>query len=649
MTKIILIKNKIANLSFKKKVLTLLVLFFLSIPLISEAFIVGEIFALFKAKLAGLSEFVSPIMGFLVFLFVYLIVSGLALSLSISFLEFASDPANLTIIESEAVQLGWQFTSALANIAIVLGLIVIGIATILNKENWGAKKTLPKLIIAALLVNFSLLLVGAIVDISQILMNTFYRAEIFEEMTQYLWTTWDLVFGELTGYLISLAYSYIMPFFSPYAQFNVLATIFITGAFLPNIVQALVGATMSLAVASFFFIYGLLFVARIFILQILAIFAPLAFVAWALPTTEKYFDKWINVLVQWSFLGVILFFFILLGTVIVAPLQPEQAGTVASFAPSWLEIPSILYYYLFLAVYLAITAFVAKKWMPAGGEAIINGVKTAANRFQEEAQPITKPAMRRMKGAAAERTTQENIERMEKQLQDQTGLEYGANKAKVQFMKWGRRASTATGARPESVLKKVQKEGEDIWFGDAPEKEIKEILKRDETPDYRKDQAIQKLKDMDSDFSGVENQLVQRFNKLDKKLQKEIKKAIPNIHVKLADNVEEGIDNMIEEVEKMKPSETRDLKLDKMESTHAKRIAETLVQDGSVVKSWGDGASRHQKQVLIDHLDEADDDTLDTFSEHVSEDPEKWSGMAIPQTEGQEEDSSSSDASSWIK
>ncbi len=633
MTKLILLKNKIANLSFKKKALALSVLFFLSVPLISEAFIVGEVFALFKAKLAGLSEFTGPVMAFVVFLVAYLIISGLALSLSTSFLEFASDPANVTIIESEAVQLGWQFTSALANTAIVLGLIVIGIATILDKEDWAAKKTLPKLIIAALLVNFSLLLVGAVVDISQILMNTFYRAEIFEEMTQHLWTTWDIIWTQLAVFLGGAALQLIIPFLSPFTQFGILYSIFISGAFLPNIVEALIAATMSLAVASFFFIYGLLFVARIFMLQILAIFSPLAFVAWALPTTKKYFDKWIRVLVEWAFLGIILFFFILLGTTIVAPLQPDRTGIIATFAPNWLEIQSILYYYLFLAVYLAITAFIAKKWMPTGGQAIVDGVTTAAKGFKEKAKPIAGPTWKRMRGAAAKRTTKDNIQEMENRLEDQSGFEYGTNKAKIQLAKWARQGSTAMGDRPEKVLEEVKGEGEDIWFKGASEDEIKEMANSAKTPGYRKDQALEKLQDMGSDFSGVEDQLVERWNNLSEKLKKEIKKAIPTIHLKLADNVEEGIDNMIEEVEKMKPSETRDIQLDKMEPAHAKRIAETLVQDGSVVKSWGDGASRHQKQFLADQLEDSDREIRAKFTDHMSKDPEKWSGIYVPPEE----------------
>jgi hypothetical protein len=63
---------------------------------------------------------------------------------------------NISYIKSTAVQYGWPSIRDLANMLIVLGFVVIGIAFTLRLEGYGSKKALINLIIVALLVNFSL-------------------------------------------------------------------------------------------------------------------------------------------------------------------------------------------------------------------------------------------------------------------------------------------------------------------------------------------------------------------------------------------------------------------------------------------------------------------------------------------------------------
>lgn len=642
------VKSKIKSLTKKKYLFPCLIVLLL-IPLISEAFIVGEVFALFEAKLSGLSELVGPVVAFLVFLVVYLLTAGLALSASTSFLEFASDPSKVNIMGSEAVQVGWQFTSSLANIAIILGLVVIGIATILGKEQLEAKKTLPRLIIAALLVNFSLVFVGAFVDLSQILMRTFYTESVVTDMSKNLWTTWDLIWGQLTGYLGSMALLFVIPFRSPFAQFNILHSIFVTGAFLPNIVEALVSATITFGVSLFFLIYGILFTARIFVLQILAIFSPLAFVAWALPTTKKYFDRWFDVFIQWIFLGIILFFFLLLGNTIIAPLQPERT-LLSNFTPSWLEIQSILYYYLFLAIYLGVTAYIAKKSMPTGSQAIINGVKSGMKGFKKGAAPIVAPQWKKIKGEAAKRTTKAEIEEAEKRLEQQEqslgtlGRDsqsnyagYASNKMKLNMKKAARKISTSTGRRPERVLDEMKKDNKDLWFDGASEEEVKEILNSDKTPSYRKPQAIEKLQKLGADLSEISDEVVKYWKHLPKDIKKNIEKANPGIHLKL-DPVN-GESKMKEVMDKKSGSDMRDINWDKM-SARAQEIAVgAAMRDDSKMKSIEDSNLSTKKSFMkaVNNVNDSEAaDAIGSYRERIDGNEKrenKWADKYLAEME----------------
>ncbi|HEA84495.1 MAG TPA: hypothetical protein ENI04_00750, partial [Candidatus Wildermuthbacteria bacterium] len=76
----------------------------------------------------------------------------------------------------EFVKVGWELSRDFINILFLLILVFIGLATTLRLETYQYKKTLPALIGVALLINFSGVFVGMIVDISNIITNFFLIA-----------------------------------------------------------------------------------------------------------------------------------------------------------------------------------------------------------------------------------------------------------------------------------------------------------------------------------------------------------------------------------------------------------------------------------------------------------------------------------------
>ncbi|MFH2104651.1 MAG: hypothetical protein ABII72_00235, partial [Parcubacteria group bacterium] len=77
------------------------------------------------------------------------------------------------IINDPVVIAGWGITRDVLNMFFVISLLVIAFATILRIETYQYKALLPKLIYAALLVNFSKTIAGVFIDFSNVLMMTF--------------------------------------------------------------------------------------------------------------------------------------------------------------------------------------------------------------------------------------------------------------------------------------------------------------------------------------------------------------------------------------------------------------------------------------------------------------------------------------------
>src|SRR6185295_16687965 len=80
----------------------------------------------------------------------------------------------ITSESSSGIQTAWKIVRDLTNIGIIGGLIATAISTILQIEKYNANKLLARLIIAALLVNFSYFFTGAIIDSSNYLATQFY-------------------------------------------------------------------------------------------------------------------------------------------------------------------------------------------------------------------------------------------------------------------------------------------------------------------------------------------------------------------------------------------------------------------------------------------------------------------------------------------
>lgn len=180
---------------------------------------------------------------------------------------------NFLVVEPEllsqpASKVAWQTFRDFANAAFVVAFLMIVYSQLTGGgiTNYGVKKMLPKLVIAAVLVNVSYYICQIAVDISNIAGASIYH--LFQ----------DIPIGD-DGKTPSTMGS---------AWESLVGAVLVSGAFIGLIAVVLLAPTTLLAVG----VAVMILIARKALLIMLVVISPLAFVAYLLPNTEQWFKKW---------------------------------------------------------------------------------------------------------------------------------------------------------------------------------------------------------------------------------------------------------------------------------------------------------------------------------------------------------------------
>jgi len=182
----------------------------------------------------------------------------------------------------------WAIVRDIANICFVIGFlaIVYSQVTSLGISNYNIKRMLPRLVLAAIFVNTSYWISSLAVDISNLLGYSIH--DLFAGVFQSLNTTAQykdmqaLSWSSVAGAILSGGSATVG--LGLWAHFIVLGTGL--KASLVLLIPILVGVLIAVLVAL------LVMATRQALITVLVIISPLAFVAFLLPNTEKYFDKW---------------------------------------------------------------------------------------------------------------------------------------------------------------------------------------------------------------------------------------------------------------------------------------------------------------------------------------------------------------------
>ena len=185
--------------------------------------------------------------------------------------------------EDNSVRNAWNSFRDIANIFFIIMLLIVIFSQLtgIGIDNYGIKKILPKMLVAAVLINLSYLVCLLLVDVSNIAGNGF-RA-LFDVLGTNLGTSVnfaseggsavDVLTGSLTSIGILGAAAGAIPMLAN-----------------PAILLSLFVSALGVFVGVFFLF--ILLSARKAIIIVLTVISPLAVVAYMLPNTKKMFDKW---------------------------------------------------------------------------------------------------------------------------------------------------------------------------------------------------------------------------------------------------------------------------------------------------------------------------------------------------------------------
>ena len=267
----------------------------------------------------------------------------------INFLNINQNSTSLTLVQ----QLWGDFRN-LANIGIILGVIFTALATIFRSEKYSWKKMLPKLLIVALLINFSLIIADMFVDISNYLSLS--------------------IFNQFSG--DSLATTVVDGTICPAVK-----AFFNEGGNYAYLRAASLGLILA-GILLFQFVGLVSYVlTRIVTLVVCLITSPIALLAFAFPGGEKLFDFWrqrfqqaIVVLPILAFALYLSFrFIIVIINNLNANIQPNQSGALIT----------TLAYAGFVIAFAQLVRYVAK----------FLGVEQVEKGFQLAKKAVTTAAM----------------------------------------------------------------------------------------------------------------------------------------------------------------------------------------------------------------------------------------------------------------
>ena len=195
--------------------------------------------------------------------------------------EFLKTKPLETTNQNSGIYLAWVIMRNISNVAFIVAFLVIIYSqlTSVGISNYGVKKMLPRLIIAAVLVNLSFTFCAVLLDLSNI---TGYA---FQDAFMGIKNTISTV-GENTGVGWTWSEVIVMILSNGALAGGVVATVAMGAELLPLALSALVGIGLVLLLVL------LIMAARQALIVILIIISPLAFVCYLLPGTEKWFKKW---------------------------------------------------------------------------------------------------------------------------------------------------------------------------------------------------------------------------------------------------------------------------------------------------------------------------------------------------------------------
>ncbi|NQU77662.1 DUF1542 domain-containing protein [Candidatus Falkowbacteria bacterium] len=214
-------------------------------------------------------------------------------------------------LDSPAVTKGWMVLRDIGNMFFILVLLVIAFATVLGSEKYNYKKYLFPMIYMAVLINFSKMIAGFFIDISQVIMLQFVNGFKYAA----------------AGNLIS---SFGLKDLLAIRELDKAAAADMSSEVLVSLMLALAMLIVAVVVVG---VIVVVFLLRIIALWILVILSPIAYVAHATPGGESYSGMWWSTFSKYLIAGPALAFFLWMSMAVMA-INPANLTKTTNIKPT---------------------------------------------------------------------------------------------------------------------------------------------------------------------------------------------------------------------------------------------------------------------------------------------------------------------------
>ena len=261
----------------------------------------------------------------------------------------------------QSINTSWTVIRDFANLAFIFGLIYIGLRTIFDYENANTRRMLVTLIIAALLINFSLFFTKLVVDVSNFLATQMYTQALGE--------------GQSISILIGQQMGIVSLFDAPDPK--TFANLTTAG----NVWFFFLGALVLLIAAFVLAAGGILLIVRFVGLILLMIFSPVFFAALVFPKTQDAARQLFSKLIEYAFFAPVFLLLLLISLNVLQATRQSFVFTGDTFTKALTnEIDSygVIANFAIVAIFMVFSLLAAQKMSIYGGSSIVSLGNTMA-------------------------------------------------------------------------------------------------------------------------------------------------------------------------------------------------------------------------------------------------------------------------------
>ncbi|OGY36062.1 MAG: hypothetical protein A3E36_02440 [Candidatus Andersenbacteria bacterium RIFCSPHIGHO2_12_FULL_45_11b] len=248
-------------------------------------------------------------------------------------------------ITNPIVQGTWPFIQGIANLGFIIALLYIAFATTLRLDSvtTSVQRLLPKLLIAALLVNFSLVIGGLLIDVSRVIMAV---------------EVGMVGIGQTPGDPKVFVTELIKKTNAIEAQIKLIEDSIPAVAFGSLMVRLFENSVFLILLITGLGVIVINLFVRYIALLVLLMISPLAYLFLALPKTAPYAAQWWGMFIKWVLYGPIVLFFL----VIIIKVQSVSPTLPDGFTnnTSWVSFFNSIVHFIIVITLFFVAHFLGK-------------------------------------------------------------------------------------------------------------------------------------------------------------------------------------------------------------------------------------------------------------------------------------------------